>query len=167
MLAWERFLGSDDCETCGTNFDGITLEWAFDLNLWELRVSVGCYGGGSANGPSAEVLDYVTTNWSHLLTSQDLADFKRVLKSAVPQSWTFPAGLSDDPEDRVGVLEVQRLDDNWEGWLDAKVDDAFEYRSSEGPWRTVRGWILTEIGPEYLNPGEAEKLITEVESAMR
>lgn len=165
MLAWERFLGGGDCETCGPSYDEVTLERNFAGNTWELRVSVGCYHGGQAEGTASEIIDYVEDNWKHLLERHDLEDLKRVLENAKTQFWQFQLDPTDNPVEASGVLVIKRIDDAWEALLDACVDGGSEYSCRNGSWYGLRKWIHDEVGPEYLSSKQVDEVIARIEGA--
>lgn len=165
MKAWERFLGSDNCETCGTNFNEIILEWLFEEGTWEITVQVGCYGGGQKRGNASDILDYVHLHWIHLLERHDTVELQQVLENAKTQSWQFQIDPAGSPVDATGVLEIQRIDDCWESLLNSQVDDSSEFSSHEGSWSTLRQWIQDEIADNYMSAVQTAEVVSRVESA--
>jgi hypothetical protein len=70
-----------DCETCGTSYDELTVEFDDD-GAWEGRLSVGCYGGGEIVGTRAEVVGWLRSEAADLVEADVLEDAISKIESA-------------------------------------------------------------------------------------
>ncbi len=61
------FLGSEDCETCGTNDDEVEFDPAWDEDgVWSFSYRVGCYGGDQLLSTDEDIQERLVEMFEHL-----------------------------------------------------------------------------------------------------
>lgn len=173
VRVWEKFLGTDDCETCGTNFNEITIDAEDDK--WIVQVLVGCYGGGHHEGSRAEAVAYLRERWGHLIDGDELDRLETKVDEAVVETWTFPLQVTEFADDsfvdheyldHVGDLEVSRLNDEWHVIVNTMhIDFLKSTHYADGTWDDIVKWF-SESGHLYMSADRLQTALQEIKAGM-